>query len=395
MGSGVPPRVVASGNAAAPLQALDVVDRVVERYRLNMLNAPNGIPARDGVIHETSFVGPGMRQSGALAYVPSRLSMVPALWRTALPPDLVVLQTSSPRHGKVSLGIEVNVLPAALEQVRARGGLVIAQVNPQMPYTLGDGELDVDLVDLAFEVDQPLPTHAPAVLDDSAKVIGEHVSALVPDGATLQTGIGAVPDAALAGLSERRGLRIWSEMFSDGVLALERGGVLDRTVPLTASFLLGSPELYDWVTGNERVRLRRTEVTNDPTAIADQPGMTSINTALQVDLFGQVNASRIGDRIHSGFGGATDFLVGALHAAGGQALVALRSWHPRADVSAVVALLDQPATSFQPSAVITEHGVAPVWGRHEREQAQGLIELAAHPRVRDELREEAHYLGLL
>jgi acyl-CoA hydrolase len=389
------PRVVASGNAAAPFSALDVVDRVVPRYRLSMLNAPVGIPTREGVVHETSFVGVGMRRSPALSYIPSRLSMVPALWRSALAPDVVILHTSVPRRGKVSLGVEVNVLPAAVEQARRRGGLVVAQVNPRMPYTLGDGELDVDLVDLAFEVDEPLPVHPRAVVDDAAKVIGERVAARVPGEATLQTGIGAVPDAALSGLADRRGVRVWSEMFSDGVLTLERAGVLDPTVPLTASFLLGSEELYEWVDGNERVRLRRTEVTNDPAVIARQPGMTSINTALQVDLFGQVNASRIGERIHSGFGGATDFLVGALHAPGGQALVALRSWHPRADVSTLVPLLDQPATSFQPSAVITEQGVAPVWGRDEREQAAGLIELAAHPKVREELREEAHYLGLM
>jgi acyl-CoA hydrolase len=386
--------VVASGNAAVPFTALAIVDKVLPAYRLNMLNAAPGIPSRDGVVHETSFAGAGMRRSPSLSYVPSRLSMVPALWRTALPPDIVVLHTSLPRGGRVSLGVEVNVLPAAVEQARARGGLVVAQANPRMPYTLGDGELDVDLVDLALEVDEPLRVHAPGPLDEASRVIGAGVAALVPDGATLQTGIGAVPDAALAGLSGRRGLRIWSEMFSDGVLALERAGALDGQAPLTASFLLGSEELYAWADGNERVRLRRTEVANDPAVIARQPAMTSVNTALQVDLFGQVNASRIGARIHSGFGGATDFLVGALHSDGGQALVALRSWHPKADVSTIVALLDQPATSFQPSAVVTEQGVAPVWGRDEREQAEGLIERAAHPRIRDELREELGYLGL-
>jgi acyl-CoA hydrolase len=204
-----------------------------------------------------------------------------------------------------------------------------------------------------------------------------------------------VPDAALAGLAERHGLRVWTEMFSDGVLALERAGVLDAGTPLSASFMVGSRELYAWLDRNERVVLRRTEVANDPAVIARQPGMTSINTALHVDLFGQVNASRVGERLHSGFGGATDFLVGALHADGGQALVALRSWHPKADVSAVVPLLDQPTTSFQPTAVVTEHGTAPVWGHDERQQARCLIEEAAHPRVREELREEARYLGLL
>jgi acyl-CoA hydrolase len=389
------PRVVASGNAAAPMTALAAVDRALPRYRLNLLNAPHGIPAREGVVHETSFVGVGMRRSPALAYVPSRLSMVPWLWARMLPPVLVVLHTSLPRAGRVSLGIEVNVLPAAVEQVRARGGLVVAQVNPRMPYTFGDAELDTELVDLALEVDDPLPVYAPAALDDAACLIGERVASRVPDGATLQAGIGAVPDAALAGLSARRGLRVWTEMFSDGVLGLERGGALDGDHPLTASFLFGSEELYRWVDGNERVVMRRTEMANDPAVIAGQHAMTSINTALQVDLFGQVNASRVAERIHSGFGGATDFLVGALHSPGGQALVALRSWHPRADVSTIVPLLDQPATSFQPTAVVTEHGVAPVWGHDEREQARALIERTAHPRVRDELREEARYLGLM
>jgi acyl-CoA hydrolase len=389
------PRVIASGNAAAPLTTLAVVDVALPGYRLNLLNAPHGIPSREGVVHETSFVGVGMRHSPRLAYVPSRLSMVPALWRTSLPPDLVVLHTSPPRGRRVSLGVEVDVLPAAVEQARSRGGLVVAQVNPRMPYTFGDGELDADLVDLALEVDEPLGVHAPAPLDDASRVIGERVAALVPQGASLQTGIGAVPDAALAGLAARRGLRVWSEMFSDGVLALERAGALDPDTALTASFLVGSEELYAWADGNDRVRMRRTEVANDPAVIARQPGMTSINTALQVDLFGQVNASRIGERIHSGFGGATDYLVGALHSAGGQAVVALRSWHPRADVSSIIPLLDQPATSFQPSAVVTEHGIAAVWAHDEREQARGLIEFAAHPRVREELREEAHYLGLL
>src|SRR4051794_25863 len=389
------PRVIASGNAAVPLTALGVVDGALDGYRLNVLNAPQGIPAREGVVHETSFVGAGMRRSPALAYVPSRLSMVPELWRQTLPPDLVVLHTSAPRSGRVSLGIEVNVLPAAVEQVRERAGLVVAQVNPRMPYTFGDAELDVDLVDLALEVDEPLPVHTPAPLDDASCLIGERVAAVVPDRATLQTGIGAVPDAALAGLSGRTGLGVWTEMFSDGVLGLERAGALDRTRPLTASFLLGTEELYRWVDRNERLVTRRSEVANDPGMIARQPAMTSINTALEVDLFGQVNASRVAERIHSGFGGATDFLVGALHSPGGRAVVALRSWHPKADVSTIVPLLDQPATSFQPSAVITEYGVAPVWGHDQREQARGLIELAAHPRVRDELREEAHYLGLL
>jgi acyl-CoA hydrolase len=210
----------------------------------------------------------------------------------------------------------------------------------------------------------------------------------------LQLGIGAIPDAALDGLTARRGLRIWSEMVGDGVLRLDRAGALDQDTHVVASFMFGSDELYGWVDRNPRVRMARTERANDPAQISRQPAMTSINSALEVDLFAQANASRLNNRIHSGFGGATDFLVGALHAAGGQAFVALRSWHPRADVSCVVALLDEPVTSFQPSSIVTEQGIADLRGRTEREQAKAIIEHAAHPDVRDELAEEARHLGL-
>jgi acyl-CoA hydrolase len=183
-------------------------------------------------------------------------------------------------------------------------------------------------------------------------------------------------------------------MFSDSVLALEQAGALAADVPIVASFLFGSPELYDWVDGNDRVLMRRTEVTNAPAAIGANAGMVSINTALQVDLFGQANASRIRARIHSGFGGQNDFIVGALHSSGGQALIALRSWHPKADCSTIVPLVDEPVTSFQMSAVITDQGVAEIFGCDQRAQARQLIERAAHPSVREELWEEAVALGL-
>ncbi|MGH3479116.1 MAG: acetyl-CoA hydrolase/transferase C-terminal domain-containing protein, partial [Nocardioidaceae bacterium] len=153
--------------------------------------------------------------------------------------------------------------------------------------------------------------------------------------------------------------------------------------------------LYSWLDGNPRVRMRRVEVTNDPGAIARNHAMTSINTALQVDLLGQVNASRIQTKIYSGFGGQTDFIVGALHSWNGQALIALRSWHPRAQCSTIVPLLDEPVTSFQMSAVVTEQGVAEVFGHDQQAQVRNLIEHAAHPTIREELWEEAHALGLL
>jgi acyl-CoA hydrolase len=306
-----------------------------------------------------------------------------------------MLHCSRPRDGVVSLGIEVNVLPAAIEACRERGGLVLAQINDHMPFTHGDALVPVEHIDLALEVSSPLPSAPAGVeLGEDALTIGERVAGMVPDGATLQMGIGAVPDAVLGALTRHTGLRLWTEMFSDGVLALDAAGALDPDHPLTTSFLFGSPELYTWLDGNRRVHMLRTERTNDPALIARQRFMTSINTALEVDLFGQANASRIDARIHSGFGGQTDFIVGALHSQGGQAIMALRSWHPKADVSSIVPMVEEPVTSFQASAIVTEQGVAPLFGNSEKDQARALIEHTAHPRVRDELWEEARHLGL-
>ena len=392
------PRLVVTGNHATPHHLLGELDEALSRsratYRLWMLNAGPGVPDHDGVLLETPFVGAGMRRSPRLRYTPSRLSLVPRLFRTTQPPDLVVLHTTRPRGGKVSLGTEVNILPAAVEAARARGGRVVAQVSDRVPWTHGDAEVDLDLVDVLVEADEPVVPAVPARIDEEAALIGERVAARVGDGATLQAGIGAVPDAALRGLVGRRGLRVWTEMFSDSVLALELAGALDPDVPIQASFLFGSDELVEWAADNPRIRMIRTETANDPALIARNPAMTSVNTALQVDLFGQANASRIRARIHSGFGGQTDFIVGALHSEGGQALLALRSWHPKAEVSTIVPLVDEPVTSFQPTAVVTEQGVAEVAGHDERTQARHLVEHAAHPQVREELWEEAVALGL-
>jgi hypothetical protein len=303
------PRVVASGNFATPTVALGVLDKVVAEYRLFMLNAQREIPDRAEVILETPFVGPGMRARPNLRYFPSRLSLVPHLLKGPLPPDIVVLHTSAPYDGTVSLGTETNILPAAIEAVRGRGGLVVAQLNPHMPYTYGDGVLTVDEIDYAIEVDVPLPAPPVREPDETSLSIGDHVARLVPDGATLQLGIGAVPDATLAALTARRSLRIWSEMFSDGVLRLDRSGALDRDAPINASFLFGSADLTQWVDRNPRVRLLRTEKTNDPGLIAKHPLLTSVNSAMQVDLYGQANANRAHGAIYSGFGGQTDVLA--------------------------------------------------------------------------------------
>jgi acyl-CoA hydrolase len=387
------PRVVMSGNFATPWRALSVLDTAVAEYHLFALNGQEGIPDRDGVVLESAFVGPGMRRSERLRYFPCRLSLVPNLLTETLPPDVVLLHTSAPVNGTVSLGIEVNILPAAIDAALARGGLVVAQVNPRMPYTQGDAVLPADDIDYGVEADEPLPSPHPRPASDVFRSIGERVAALVPDAATLQLGIGGVPDAVLDALAGRRDLTVWSEMFSDGVLELERAGALDPGSPITASFAFGSPELYDWIDRNPRILLLRTEKTNDPALIARHPRMVSVNGALQVDLFAQANAARVHGMIYSGFGGQTDFVVGALHSPGGHAIIGLPSWHPKADVSTVVPRLTGPVTSFQHSFIVSEQGTAAIWGHDAATQAGQIIDQVAHPSVRDELGQAARELG--
>ena len=388
------PRVIASGNFATPKTLLQAVDSVFPTYRLNMLNAQPGIPNREGITYETAFVGPGMRHHERLVYIPARLSLVPKLIRDHYAPDVVLLHTSSQRFDTVSLGTEVNILPAAIEAVRERGGLVIAQANTQMPYTYGDAQVYHDDIDFLVEVDEPLDVHEPIAPSPVSQAVGEVIAARVDDGSTMQLGIGEVPNAVVSRLADRKGLRIWTEMFSDGVLDLYKNDALDPDRPLTASFLFGSRELYDWVHMNTRIRMMRTEVTNNPGKIEKQALMTSVNSALQVDLLDQANASRIKGRIYSGFGGQTDFIVGALHSRGGQSFIALPSWHAKADRSTIVPVLEEPVTSFQHSAVATENGIADIFGRSQAVQARNIIKYAAHESVRDDLTKAAVDMGL-
>ena len=390
------PRIVASGNHATPWRLLEAVDKAVSEYRLFMLGAQRGIPVRDGVRHETPFVGPGMRGLPTLDYLPARLSLVPRMLATTHKPDIVLLHVAPPRNKRLSLGIEVNILPAAIEQCRANGGVVIAQINPLMPDTHGDAQIPLTAVDFAIEAEEPLasPDKRASATPEVFARIGERVASMIEDRATLQVGIGAVPDAVLAALGRRRDLRVWSEMISDGIRDLEDAGALARDAKISTSFLFGSAELYAWVGGNDRVRMLRTETVNDPSWIASQTAVASINTALQVDLYAQANASYVRDRIHSGFGGQSDFVVGALHSPGGQAIIALPSWHAKTDSSTIVGRLPAPVTSFQHTAIVTEHGRADLIGLTQHEQAANLIENAAHPEAREQLREEAARLGL-
>jgi acyl-CoA hydrolase len=389
------PRVVVSGNFATPWELLAVLDAAVPRYRLFALNPQAGWPSREGVVTETPFVGPGVRHDPWLDYLPMRLSLVPRLFDSIRPPDVALVHTSTPRDGRVSLGIEVNILPAAIERVRQRGGLVVAQLNPSMPHTYGDAEIGVDEIDLAVEVDADLPSPTPRPLDDAAVAIGEGVAGYASDGGTVQLGIGQLPDAAARSLRSKRGLGVWSEMVSDGVVELERSGALDPGRPLCASFLFGSPDVYRWADENSRLSMRRTEVVNDPSRIAAQPAMLSINTALEVDLFAQANACSVRGAVYSGFGGQPDFVVGALHSPEGHAVITLRAWHERTDSSTIVPLVQTPVSTFQHSVVVTDVGQAEIFGRSQHAQARLLIEETADPRARPALWEAADRLGLV
>ena len=319
------PRIIASGNFAPPNTLLKAADEAIETFKLNMLNAHPGIPDREGISYESAFVGSGMRAHPRLNYIPSRLSMVPILFRDHFRPDIVFIHTSPKRYDTVSLGVEVNILPAAIEAARARNGIVIAQANKQMPYTYGDAQIYESEIDYLIEVDEPLLEKPATSITDLQLEIGSRIASLIGNHSTLQLGIGGVPDAVLASLKDRKEMRIWTEMFSDGVLDLHKAGVLDDDMPLNASFLFGTRELYDWVNLNRRIRMRRTEVSNDPSLIARQAKMNSINSALQVDLYDQANATYVRGEVYSGFGGSTDFIVGSLHSRGGQSFIAYLS----------------------------------------------------------------------
>lgn len=389
------PRVVVSGNFAMPKALMTAFDDQVPTYRLHMLNAQVGIPDRKGVSYESSFLGPGMRNSAHLTYIPSRLSLLPALIKSHLKPDVVLLHTSLPRFDTVSLGTEVNILPAAIESARANGGIVIAQANSHMPYTYGDAQIYEHEIDFLIESDEPLTEHNSREPSPIGRAIGEQIAPMIRDNSTLQMGIGAVPDATLELLKNRTGMRIWTETFSDGVLQMEESSALDEGVPITASFVFGSKRLYEWLHLNRRIRMFRTEKTNDPSEIGKQARMTSINAALQVDLYDQANASRVRGKIYSGFGGSTDFITGALHSTGGQSFMALPSWHQKSNSSTIIPLIEGAVTSFQHSHVVTENGIARCFGRSEREQAENLIMYAAHPDARASLTSAALSMGLL
>ncbi len=355
--------------------------------------------------HKAFFIGPNVReavQAGRADFVPVFLSEVPSLIRNQrVKIDVALLQVSPPdERGNVSLGVSVDVVQAAVESAE----LVIAQVNSRMPVTSGRSRVPVSDLDCLVALDAPLFALPPEHPDPTATRIGELVSSLVPDGATLQTGIGRIPNAILTALRSRHDLGVHTEMFSDGLMQLARAGVITgrrKTLlpgKMVTSFVMGSQELYDWVDENPDLELQPSDFTNDPFVIAKNSRMVSINSALSVDLTGQVAADTIGGRFFSGIGGQVDFVRGASRSAGGKPIIALPATADHGRKSRIVSALEAGAGVVTSRGdvhyVVTEYGIAQLWGKSIRERAAALIEIA-HPDVRPELLNEAkgrHFL---
>jgi 4-hydroxybutyrate CoA-transferase len=344
------------------------------------------------------FLGANVRDAvarGDADYVPAFLSEMPRLFRGGvLRLDVALVHVSPPdKHGCCSLGVSVDIARAAVDSA----AVVIAQVNPRMPRTHGDGLVHASRFTAAVEVDAELPAHAPAVLGEQELAIGRHCAALVADGATLQMGIGAIPDAVLAALDGHRDLGVHTEMFSDGVLRLvERGAITGRRKAvhpgkLVAGFALGTRALYDFLDDNPQVAMLDIAYVNDPGVIRRNPGVVAINSAIEVDLTGQVCADSIGTMMWSGVGGQMDFLRGAALSAGGKPVIALPSVTSKG-VSRLVPLLRPGAGVVTTRAhvhwVVTEYGAVDLYGRNLRQRARALISIA-HPQHRELLERAA------
>lgn len=349
--------------------------------------------------HVAFFIGPNVRQAvneGRADFMPVFLSELPRLIESRrVPIDVALLQVSPPdARGYVSLGVSVDIVRAAV----ASASLVIAEVNPRMPRTHGDSFLPVSDIDWLVPVDSPVLELAVDLPDVISTAIGEHVAGLVPDGATLQTGIGKIPNAVLNALTHKHDLGIHTEMLSDSVIDLfERGVITGKRKTLlpgkiVTSFVMGTRRLYDWVDDNPALELRASDFTNDPLVIAQNERMVAINSALAVDLTGQVAADTLNGQFFSGIGGQVDFIRGAARSKGGKPVVALRSTACSGQVSRIQAVFDAGAGVVTSRGdvhyVVTEYGVADLWGKSVRERSVALIDIA-HPDHRSELLAQA------
>ncbi len=326
-------------------------------------------------------------------YVPIFLSEIHLLFRrNILPLEVAFIQVSPPdKHGYCSLGVSVDVTLPAIEMAKK----VVAQINPQVPRSHGDGIIHINQIDCAIEVSHPIHEHEPMPISDIEHKIGGHVASLIEDGATLQMGIGNIPNAVLSNLGNHKRLGIHTEMFSDGVLPLIESGVItgeEKVVKqgkIVSCFAVGSRKLYDFIDDNPVCDFREAAYTNDTAKIRKNPKVTAINSAIEIDLTGQVCADTIGSRQFSGVGGQMDFIRGASLSHGGKPIFAMPSVTHKG-VSKIVPFLKEGAgvttTRAHVHYVATEYGVVNLYGKNLKQRANALISIA-HPDFREDLEE--------
>jgi 4-hydroxybutyrate CoA-transferase len=355
--------------------------------------------------HNTFFVGANVRQAvqeGRADYVPIHLSEIEELFRSgAMPLDVALVQCSTPDHyGYMSLGAGIDITLTAAKQARH----LIVEVNDQCPRTLGDAFLHVSQADAIVEASHPLAEYRQPEVLPVHLTIARHVASLIPDSATLQMGIGAIPDAVMLELASHKDLGIHSEMISDGVIGLIKSGVINNEKKnlhphkVIAGFVLGTKPLFSFIDDNPIFEFHPTSYTNDPFIISQNDRMVSINSAIEVDLTGQVCADSIGHLLYSGVGGQVDFVRGAARSKGGLPIIALLATAKEEEVSRITPALMPGAGVVTSRAdvhyVVTEFGVAYLHGKNLRQRAEALIQVA-HPKFREELTAEAYRLGLM
>ena len=406
-------RVFLTGNCSVPRTILAaLVDYAPHLNDVEIVQALSVGPA-DYVSPEmeghlrvnTMFTSANVRkavQEGRADFTPVLLSEFTLLFKNGhLPLDAALVHLSPPdNYGFCSFGVEVGLTKTPADSSKT----IIAEVNQRMPRTLGDSFIHISNVDYIVPVDYPL-TEMPMASENGSEVIeriAQHIAELIPDGATMQLGIGAIPDAMLKYLYEKKDLGIHTELFSDGVIDLVDAGVLTNARKslhpgkIIAGFILGTQRLYDWVDDNPLIELHPTEYVNDPFVIAQNERMVAINSAIEIDLTGQVCADSIGPKIYSGVGGQLDFIYGASRSKGGIPIIALPSTAKQ--FSRIVPMLKPGAgvvtTRNHVRYVVTEYGIADLYGKTIRQRAQALIGIA-HPDFRDELSDRAgelHYI---
>ena len=406
-------RVYVHCAAATPSVLLDaLVARASELRDVSLIHlhiegpGPHLAPEMAGHFrHRALFIGPNARTAvneGRADYVPIFLSDVPRLFDSgAVPLDAVLVNATPPdSHGFCSLGVSVEAMHAAIRAART----VIVQFNRAMPRTLGESFVHVSEIDLAVEVDVPPYERPVGEIGEVERRIGGFVADLIPDGATLQLGIGAIPAATALFLQDKRDLGIHTEMFTDPVVDLVEAGVITgarkerNRGKIVTAFFMGSRRLYEFTHDNPMVEMRSVDFTNDTTVIRSFGRMVAINSAIEVDLSGQVVADSIGHRLYSGVGGQMDFIRGAALAPEGKAIIALPSTAASGTVSRIVPFLKEGAgvvtTRAHVRTIVTEWGVAELFGRSLRERAAALISIA-HPDHRDELTAHARRMRSL